>query len=51
MSEIQLNDPQTLYRRWAGLPVEPLRRRPVDRREQWPELEPTLRDFIYYKDC
>jgi hypothetical protein len=30
MSDIQLNDPQPFYRRW-GLPVEPLRRRPLDR--------------------
>ena len=48
MSDIQLNDPQTLYRRWEESQWSPFDVDLSTDREQWPELEPTLREIIYF---
>jgi ribonucleoside-diphosphate reductase beta chain len=48
MSDIQLNDPQTLYRRWEASQWSPFDVDLSTDREQWPELEPTLREIIYF---
>jgi ribonucleoside-diphosphate reductase beta chain len=48
MSDIQLNDPQTLYRRWEDSQWSPFDVDLSTDREQWPELEPTLREIIYF---
>jgi ribonucleoside-diphosphate reductase beta chain len=47
MSEIQLNDPQTLYRRWEDQQWSPFDIDFPTDREQWPQLEPSLREIIY----
>jgi ribonucleoside-diphosphate reductase beta chain len=48
MSDIQLNDPQTLYRRWEDSHWSPFDvDLSVDQR-QWPGLEPSLREIIYF---
>src|SRR6185295_19073448 len=48
MSDIQLNDPQTLYRRWEESQWSPFAVDLSTDREQWPKLEPTLREIIYF---
>ena len=48
MSEIQLNDPQTLYRRWEDQQWSPFEIDLATDREQWPQLEPSLREIIYF---
>jgi ribonucleoside-diphosphate reductase beta chain len=48
MSDIQLNDPQTLYRRWEDSQWSPFAVDLSNDREQWPKLEQTLREIIYF---
>jgi ribonucleoside-diphosphate reductase beta chain len=48
MSDIQLNDPQTLYRRWEDQQWSPFDVDLSIDREQWPGLEPSLREIIYF---
>ena len=48
MSEIQLNDPQTLYRHWEDQQWSPFDIDLSTDREQWPQLEPSLREIIYF---
>jgi len=48
MSDIQLNDPQTLYRRWEESQWSPFAVDLSTDRGQWPKLEPTLREIIYF---
>jgi ribonucleoside-diphosphate reductase beta chain len=48
VSDIQLNDPQTLYRRWEDSQWSPF---DVDLSadvEQWPALDPAIREIIYF---
>ncbi len=48
MTEIQLNDPQTLYRRWEDGQWSPF---DVDLgvdREQWPGIDPDVREIIQF---
>ena len=47
MSDIQLNDPQTLYRRWEDSQWSPFDV-DLERPEQWPKVEQTLREIIYF---
>jgi ribonucleoside-diphosphate reductase beta chain len=47
-AEIQLNDPQTLYRRWEDSQWNPFEIDLERDREQWAELEPEDRDLIYW---
>lgn len=51
MSDIQLNDPQTLYRRWEDSQWSPFDVDLSRDREQWPELELGLREIIYFALC
>ena len=46
--DLQLNDPQTLYRRWEESQWSPFDVDLSTDREQWPQLEPTLREIIYF---
>jgi ribonucleoside-diphosphate reductase beta chain len=48
MSDIQLNDPQTLYRHWEDQQWSPFDVDLSTDREQWPQLEPALREIIYF---
>ena len=48
MSDIQLNDPQTLYRRWEDSQWSPFEIDLSTDREQWPALDPALREIIYF---
>jgi ribonucleoside-diphosphate reductase beta chain len=48
MSEIQLNDPQTLYRRWEESHWSPFDVDLSVDREQWPSLDPAARETIYF---
>lgn len=48
MSEIQLNDPQTLYRRWEGSQWSPFDVDLSKDKEQWPGIDPAIRELIYY---
>ena len=48
MSDIQLNDPQTLYRRWEGSQWSPFDVDLSIDKEQWPALDPELREIIYF---
>jgi ribonucleoside-diphosphate reductase beta chain len=48
MSDIQLNDPQTLYRRWEDSQWSPFDVSLTADREQWPGLEPAIREIIYF---
>ena len=48
MSDIQLNDPQTLYRRWEGSQWSPFDVDLSADLEQWPELDPAIRELIYF---
>ena len=48
MSEIQLNDPQTLYRRWEDAQWSPFEVDLSKDREQWPGIDPAIREIIYF---
>jgi ribonucleoside-diphosphate reductase beta chain len=48
MSDIQLNDPQTLYRRWEDSHWSPFDVDLSADREQWPALDPAIRAIIYF---
>ena len=48
MTDIQLNDPQTLYRRWEDAQWSPFEVELSKDKEQWPEIAPELRDIIYF---
>jgi ribonucleoside-diphosphate reductase beta chain len=48
MSDIQLNDPQTLYRRWEDSQWSPFDVDLSADREQWPALDPAIRGIIYF---
>lgn len=48
MAEIQLNDPQTLYRRWEDSQWSPFAIDLVRDREQWQEIEAADRALIYW---
>ena len=43
MSEIQLNDPQTLYRRWEESQWSPFDIDLSADREQWPAIDPAVK--------
>jgi ribonucleoside-diphosphate reductase beta chain len=47
-AEIQLNDPQTLYRRWEDQQWSPFDVDLVRDREQWPEMRESDRELIYW---
>jgi ribonucleoside-diphosphate reductase beta chain len=48
MTDIQLNDPQTLYRRWEDSQWSPFDLDLSDDREQWPALDPAIREIINF---
>jgi ribonucleoside-diphosphate reductase beta chain len=48
MSDIQLNDPQTLYRRWEDSQWSPFDIDLSLDRDQWPALDPAIREIIYF---
>ena len=48
MSDIQLNDPQTLYRRWEDSQWSPFDVDLTADQEQWPGLDPDIRELIYF---
>jgi ribonucleoside-diphosphate reductase beta chain len=48
MSDIQLNDPQTLYRRWEESQWSPFEVDLSTDRDQWPALDPGIREIIYF---
>jgi ribonucleoside-diphosphate reductase beta chain len=48
VSEIQLNDPQTLYRRWEDAQWSPFEVDLSKDREQWPGIDPAIREIIYF---
>jgi ribonucleoside-diphosphate reductase beta chain len=48
MSEIQLNDPQTLYRRWEEGQWSPFEVDLAVDREQWPAIDPEVREIIQF---
>jgi ribonucleoside-diphosphate reductase beta chain len=48
MSEIQLNDPQTLYRRWEEGQWSPFEVDLSVDREQWPAIDPDIREIIHF---
>jgi ribonucleoside-diphosphate reductase beta chain len=48
MSDIQLNDPQTLYRRWEETQWSPFEVDLAADRDQWPALDPAVREIIYF---
>jgi ribonucleoside-diphosphate reductase beta chain len=48
MSELQLNDPETLYRRWETSQWSPYTIDLAADQEQWPSLRDEQRDLIYY---
>jgi len=48
MSDIQLNDPQTLYRRWEQSQWSPFDVDLTTDTEQWPALDASLREIIYF---
>jgi ribonucleoside-diphosphate reductase beta chain len=47
-AELQLNDPQTLYRRWEGSQWSPFEVDLATDVAQWPELAPQQRDLIHF---
>jgi ribonucleoside-diphosphate reductase beta chain len=47
-AEIQLNDPQTLYRRWEDQQWSPFEVDLSRDREQWPEMRESDRELIYW---
>jgi ribonucleoside-diphosphate reductase beta chain len=48
MSDIQLNDPQTLYRRWEEGQWSPFEVDLSVDREQWPAIDPDVREIIHF---
>ena len=48
MTEIQLNDPQTLYRRWEEGQWSPFEVDLSVDREQWPAIDPDVREIIHF---
>ena len=48
MTEIQLNDPQTLYRRWEDGQWSPFEVDLSVDREQWPAIGPEVREIIHF---
>ena len=48
MSDIQLNDPQTLYRRWEDSQWSPFDVDLSADKEQWPAIDSALREIIYF---
>jgi ribonucleotide reductase beta subunit family protein with ferritin-like domain len=48
VSDIQLNDPQTLYRRWEESQWSPFTVDVSIDKEQWPPLDPEVREIIYF---
>jgi ribonucleoside-diphosphate reductase beta chain len=48
MTEIQLNDPQTLYRRWEDGQWSPFEVDLSVDREQWPAIDPEVRQIIHF---
>ena len=48
MSDIQLNDPQTLYRRWEDSQWSPFAVDLSKDKEQWPGIDPAIREIIYF---
>ena len=48
MRDIQLNDPQTLYRRWEDGQWSPFDVDLSIDRQQWPELAPEVREIIHF---
>jgi ribonucleoside-diphosphate reductase beta chain len=48
MSDIQLNDPQTLYRRWEEGQWSPFDVDLAADREQWPGIDPEIREIIQF---
>jgi ribonucleoside-diphosphate reductase beta chain len=48
MSDIQLNNPQTLYRRWEDSQWSPFDVDLATDREQWPAIDPSIREIIYF---
>ena len=48
MTEIQLNDPQTLYRRWEEGQWSPFDVDLSVDKEQWPAIDPEVRDIIHF---
>jgi ribonucleoside-diphosphate reductase beta chain len=48
IAEIQLNDPQTLYRRWEDSQWNPFEIDLTRDREQWAELAEADRDLVYF---
>jgi len=48
MSEIQLNDPQTLYRRWEDAQWSPFDVDLAKDKEQWPGIDPAVREIIFF---
>ena len=48
MSDIQLNDPQTLYRRWEESQWSPFDIDLSADREQWPAIDPAVKQIIHF---
>jgi ribonucleoside-diphosphate reductase beta chain len=48
VSEIQLNDPQTLYRRWEESQWSPFEIDLSADREQWPAIDPAVKQIIHF---
>jgi ribonucleoside-diphosphate reductase beta chain len=48
MTELQLNDPQTLYRRWEDQQWSPFAIDLTTDREQWPSLDDGQREIIHF---
>ena len=48
MTDIQLNDPQTLYRRWEERQWSPFDVDLTVDREQWPAIDPEVREIIHF---
>ena len=48
MSEIQLNDPQTLYRRWEDAQWSPFDVDLSKDKEQWPGIDPAVQEIIFF---
>ena len=48
MSEIQLNDPQTLYRRWEESQWSPFGVDLSKDKEQWPGIDPAVREIVFF---
>jgi ribonucleoside-diphosphate reductase beta chain len=48
MSDVQLNDPQTLYRRWEESQWSPFEVDLSTDGRQWHGIDPAVREFIYF---